>query len=103
MFVPILVIEINGLSPGAAGLVLTPGVVALAVLSPCRPYLRPCRHETPILAGLTVMALSALFISAFGAGGSPTLISLGMLGIGAGFAYPPTANAAANARGPQRS
>jgi DHA2 family metal-tetracycline-proton antiporter-like MFS transporter/DHA2 family florfenicol/chloramphenicol resistance protein-like MFS transporter len=44
------------------------------------------------------MALSVFFISAFGAGASPVLVSIGMLGIGTGlaFANPTTANAAAN-------
>jgi DHA2 family metal-tetracycline-proton antiporter-like MFS transporter len=34
VFVPLLLVEVNGLSAGAAGLVLTPGAVALAILSP---------------------------------------------------------------------
>jgi len=99
VFVPLLVVEVNGLSPGAAGLALTPGAVALAILSPLSGRLSDrIGVRIPILAGLTVMAISVFFISAFGAGASPILISIGMLGIGAGFAFsnPPTANAAAN-------
>jgi MFS transporter, DHA2 family, metal-tetracycline-proton antiporter len=99
VFVPLLVVEANGLSPGKAGLVLMPGAVAMAILSPLagrlsdRMGVRP-----PILAGLTVMGLSIFFVSAFGAGASPLLVSLGMLGTGVGFALanPPTTNAAAN-------
>ena len=34
LFVPLLVSQVNGLSPGQAGLVLTPGAVALAIISP---------------------------------------------------------------------
>ena len=34
VFVPLLVIEVNGLSPAEAGLVLTPGAVAIAMISP---------------------------------------------------------------------
>ncbi|MCA1730727.1 MAG: MFS transporter [Actinobacteria bacterium] len=34
VFVPLLVVEVNGISPVAAGLVLTPGAIAFAVLSP---------------------------------------------------------------------
>jgi DHA2 family metal-tetracycline-proton antiporter-like MFS transporter len=99
VLVPLLLVEANGLSAGAAGLALTPGAVALAVLSPLTGRLSDrIGVRTPILAGLTVMALSVFFISAFGAGASPVLVSIGMLGIGTGlaFANPTTANAAAN-------
>lgn len=34
VLVPLLVIEVNGLSPAEAGLVLTPGAIAVAILSP---------------------------------------------------------------------
>jgi MFS transporter, DHA2 family, metal-tetracycline-proton antiporter len=99
VFVPLLVVEVNGLSPGAAGLVLTPGAAALAILSPLtgrlsdRVGVRP-----PIVAGLVIMGLSALFISTF-AGASPVLIAAGVLGVGAGFAFiqSPANNAAASA------
>jgi len=99
VFVPLLVVEANGLSPGAAGLVLTPGAGALAILSPLsgrlsdRVGVRP-----PIVAGLVIMGFSALFISTF-AGASPVLIAAGILGVGAGFAFiqSPANNAAANA------
>jgi len=100
VFVPLLVVEANGLSPGAAGLVLTPGAVAIAVLSPLSGRLSDrIGVRIPILVGLSVMGLSIFFISAFGAGASPLLVSVGMLGSGVGFALanPPTTNAAANA------
>jgi DHA2 family metal-tetracycline-proton antiporter-like MFS transporter/DHA2 family florfenicol/chloramphenicol resistance protein-like MFS transporter len=100
VFVPLLVVEVNGLSPGAAGLVLTPGAVTMAILSPLAGRLSDrIGVRTSILAGLAIMALSILFLSTFGAGASPTLVSIGMLGIGAGFAfaYPPTTNAASGA------
>src|SRR5215216_5180496 len=99
VFVPLLLVEVNGLSAGAAGLALTPGAVALAILSPLSGRLSDrIGVRIPILTGLTVMALSVFFISAFGAGASPVLVSIGMLGIGTGlaFANPATANAAAN-------
>jgi DHA2 family metal-tetracycline-proton antiporter-like MFS transporter len=99
VFVPLLVVEANGLSPGAAGLVLTPGAAALAILSPLsgrlsdRVGVRP-----PIVAGLAIMALSILFMSTF-AGRSPVLIAAGILGVGVGFAFvqSPANNAAAGA------
>jgi predicted MFS family arabinose efflux permease len=100
VFVPLLIVEVNGLSPGAAGLVLTPGAIAQAILSPLAGQLSDrIGVRIPILAGLTVMGLSIFFISAFGAGASPFLVSLGMLGAGTGFAFagPSTTNAAANA------
>jgi fucose permease len=52
----------------------------------------------PIVVGLVIMGLSALFISTF-AGASPVLIAAGVLGVGAGFAFiqSPANNAAASA------
>ena len=98
VFVPLLVVEANGLSPGAAGLVLTPGAVAMAILSPLAGRLSDrIGVKIPILAGLAVMGLSIFLVSAFCAGASPVAVSLGMLGSGVGFALanPPTTNAAA--------
>ncbi|MCA1738433.1 MAG: MFS transporter, partial [Actinobacteria bacterium] len=100
VFVPLLVVEVNGISPVAAGLVLTPGAIAFAVLSPLTGRLSDHVGMTPpTLVGLTVMGLSVFFISAFGAGASPLVVSAAMLGVGVGFALanPPTTNAAANA------
>jgi MFS transporter, DHA2 family, metal-tetracycline-proton antiporter len=99
VFVPLLVVEVNGLSPGAAGLVLTPGAVALAILSPLTGRLSDRVGVRPlIVAGLMIMGLSALFISTF-AGASPVLIVVGILGVGIGFAFiqSPANNAAAGA------
>jgi len=99
VFVPLLVVEANGLSPGAAGLVLTPGAVALAILSPLSGRLSDrIGVRPPIVAGLVIMGFSALFISTF-AGASPVLIAAGILGVGAGFVFiqSPANNAAANA------
>jgi MFS transporter, DHA2 family, metal-tetracycline-proton antiporter len=104
VFVPLLVSEVNGLSPGQAGLVLTPGAVALAIISPLagrwsdRIGVRPL-----IFTGLVTMLLSVLSISTFGAGATPVVVSLGMLGVGAGFALAnsPNINAAASALGPE--
>lgn len=103
VFVPLLVSEVNGLSPGQAGLVLTPGAVALAILSPVAGRLSDrIGVRVLILAGLSVMLVSILFISTFGAGASSVIVSVGMLGVGAGFALAnsPNVNAAASALGP---
>jgi MFS transporter, DHA2 family, metal-tetracycline-proton antiporter len=99
VFVPLLVAKVNGLSPAAAGLVLTPGAVAMAILSPLAGRLSDhIGVRTPILAGITVMGLSIFFVSAFGAGASPLLVSLGMFGAGVGYALAssPTTNAVVN-------
>lgn len=100
VLVPLLVVEVNGFSPGAAGLVLTPGAVALAILSPLTGRISDrIGVRAPILAGLSLMALSTLFISTFAAGASALLVAAGVLGAGAGFAFivSPANNAAANA------
>ncbi|HEX2183458.1 MAG TPA: MFS transporter [Rubrobacteraceae bacterium] len=100
VLVPLLVSQANGLSPAATGLVLTPGAVALAILSPIAGRLSDrIGFKTLIYAGLGVMLLSVLFISAFAAGGPAYLVGIGMLGVGTGFALTnsPNVNAAAAA------
>ena len=99
VFVPLLVSEVNDLSAGRAGLVLAPGAIALALLSPYAGRLSDrIGVRTPLFAGLAVMLLSALFLSTFAAGGSAVLIATGMLGFGSGFAFVnPSATAAAAA------
>ncbi|HEX4993089.1 MAG TPA: MFS transporter, partial [Rubrobacteraceae bacterium] len=53
----------------------------------------------PVYAGLLVMLISVLLLSAFAAGASPVVVALGMLGVGIGFAFTnsPNVNAAAAA------
>jgi len=100
VLIPLLLIEVNGLSAGAAGLALTPGAVALALLSPLSGRLSDrIGVRIPILAGVAVMALSMLFISTFAAGASAVMVSAGMLGltIGMAFVQSPLTNAAAGA------
>jgi DHA2 family metal-tetracycline-proton antiporter-like MFS transporter/DHA2 family florfenicol/chloramphenicol resistance protein-like MFS transporter len=100
VFVPLLVIEVNGLSPAEAGLVLTPGAVAIAMISPRAGKLSDrVGARVLVVAGLSVMGLALFWLSTFGAGASPILASLGMFGVGTGFALsnPATTNAAANA------
>jgi DHA2 family metal-tetracycline-proton antiporter-like MFS transporter len=100
VLIPLLVSRANGLSPAATGLVLTPGAIALAILSPLAGRLSDrIGFKSLIYAGLGIMLLSVLFISAFAAGGAPYLVTVGMLGVGVGFALtnPPNVNAAAAA------
>jgi len=104
VFVPLLVSEVNGLSPGQAGIVLTPGAVALAILSPLAGRWSDKIGVRPLIfAGLAIMLLSVLSISTFGAGATPAIASLGMAGVGTGFALAnsPNINAAASALGPE--
>jgi DHA2 family metal-tetracycline-proton antiporter-like MFS transporter len=104
VFVPLLVSQVNGLSPGQAGLVLTPGAVALAIISPLAGRWSDKIGARPLIfAGLATMLLSILSISTLGAGSTPLAVSLGMLGVGAGFglANSPNVNAAASALGPE--
>ncbi len=100
VFIPLLISSVNGLSSGVAGLVLAPGAVALALLSPLAGRLSDrVGARPPVFAGLLIMLLSMLFLSTFGAGASPVVVSLGMLGMGTGFAFAnsPATNAAAAA------
>lgn len=101
--VPLLISQVNGLSSGTAGLVLAPGAVAVALLSPISGRLSDRAGVwIPISSGLTTMLLSVLFLSSFAAGSSPAAVALGMLGLGAGFAFvnSPITNAAASALPP---
>lgn len=98
--VPLLVVADNGLSTRVAGLVLAPSGLAVAMLSPVVGRLSDrVGARAPILAGLVMMGLSTLFISSWAAGESPLLISLGLLGVGIGFACinAPASNAATSA------
>ena len=98
--IPLLVAQVNGLPPGGTGLVLAPGAVALAILSPLTGRLSDrIGVKGPVYAGLSVMLLSVLFLSTFAAGASPIVVALGMLGVGIGFAFTnsPNVNAAAAA------
>jgi DHA2 family metal-tetracycline-proton antiporter-like MFS transporter/DHA2 family florfenicol/chloramphenicol resistance protein-like MFS transporter len=95
---PLLLIGENGLPAGAAGLALTPGAIALALLSPPSGRLSDrIGARTPIVAGLSVMALSAFFISTLAAGASAVMVSVGILGLMTGMAFvqSPLTNAAA--------
>ncbi|WP_372007326.1 MFS transporter [Paenibacillus chitinolyticus] len=99
VYIPLLIVEVSGLSPGAAGLVLLPGAAAVAVCSPAAGRLSDrIGAKLPVTAGLLVMGISLLFMSTFAAGSSPLLASIGMLGLGFGVAFTnsPANNAAAS-------
>jgi MFS transporter, DHA2 family, metal-tetracycline-proton antiporter len=96
---PLLLSDANGLSSGGIGLVLAPGAVAVAFLSPVAGRLSD-RFGPRLLVrtGLATIALSTFFVATFAAGGSVVLVALGILGQGLGFAAAnsPNANAATN-------
>jgi DHA2 family metal-tetracycline-proton antiporter-like MFS transporter/DHA2 family florfenicol/chloramphenicol resistance protein-like MFS transporter len=101
--IPLLVSQVNGLRPGATGLVLAPGAIALAILSPVAGRLSDrIGFKAPVYVGLAIMVLSVLFLSTFAAGAPPVVVALGMLGVGVGFAFTnsPNVNAAAAALPP---
>jgi DHA2 family metal-tetracycline-proton antiporter-like MFS transporter len=97
VFVPLLVVDVNGLTPGAGALVMVPAGVAVALLSPLIGRLADRIGTRPlVLTGLALMAVSVLFLSTvtsvIGAGA-------GMLGLSAGFilVLTPIISAAASA------
>jgi MFS transporter, DHA2 family, metal-tetracycline-proton antiporter len=99
VFTPLLLVEVNGLAPGTAGLVLTPAAVVLALLSPLTGRLSDRIGGRPIIvAGLGIMALALLWLATV-AGAAPLLVGVGMIGMGVGSAciQSPLNNAATTA------
>lgn len=87
VFVPLLVVEVNGLSPGQAGMILLPGGAAVAVLSPLAGRLSArWGNKRVIISGVAVMGISTFYLSAFAAGASPVWVCLGVMGVGIAFA-----------------
>jgi MFS transporter, DHA2 family, metal-tetracycline-proton antiporter len=98
VLVPLMLSEVNGLGAGVVGLALAPGAVVVALLSPAAGrFSDRIGARPPIVAGLLVMLLSLLALSAFGAGASPFFVAAGILGVGTGFALftSPNTNATA--------
>jgi MFS transporter, DHA2 family, metal-tetracycline-proton antiporter len=99
VFVPLLLVLVGGLSPSAAGLVLTPGAVAMALLSPRAGRLSDSVGPRPlIVTGLALLALAALAMSFFASGGALAAAAVILAAdIGIAFLNAPTTNAAAAA------
>jgi MFS family permease len=94
---PLLLSAENGLPAAGIGLVLAPGAIVVAVLSPLAGRLSDrIGPRALVRLGLTVILASTLFISAYAAGTSPVWVGAGLLGLGLGFAIvnSPNANAA---------
>ncbi|PSL55807.1 DHA2 family metal-tetracycline-proton antiporter-like MFS transporter/DHA2 family florfenicol/chloramphenicol resistance protein-like MFS transporter [Saccharothrix carnea] len=86
VFVSLLVVEVNGLTPGQGALVMIPAGVAVAALSPLIGRLADRVGTRPlVLAGLTLVGLFSLFLSTFTGGSSPVPAAIGILGLSIGF------------------
>ncbi|WP_289139274.1 MFS transporter [uncultured Brevibacillus sp.] len=100
VFVPLLIVEINGLTPGKAGLTLLPGGAAVALLSPWVGRISDrVGTKSLMITGLIIMGVSTLYLSSFASGASPILVSIGVMGAGIAFAFinSPANNAAVGA------
>ncbi|MFD4403416.1 MFS transporter [Nocardia sp. NPDC058499] len=85
VFVPLLVVEVHGLTPGSGALVMIPAGIAVAALSPLLGRLaRRFGTTTLVSAGLALTGLSSVFLSGW-AGGSVVAAGTGILGISLGF------------------
>jgi DHA2 family florfenicol/chloramphenicol resistance protein-like MFS transporter len=100
VYVPLLVVEVNGLTPGEAGIILLPGGAAVAICSPWVGRISDRFGSNRLVAaGVVMMGISTLFLSTFASGASPVLVSVGALGAGVAFALinSPINNAAVSA------
>ncbi|MDX3108794.1 MFS transporter [Nonomuraea angiospora] len=106
VFVPLLVVDVNGLEPGAGALVMVPAGVAVAVLSPLIGRLADrIATRRLVLAGLVAVGLFSLFLSTFAGGSSAIPAGLGILGLSVGFFFvlTPIISAAASALPPDQA
>ncbi|AZM46671.1 MFS transporter [Streptomyces sp. WAC 06738] len=86
VFVPLLLVEVNGLTPGQGALVMIPAGVVVALLSPSIGRLASrATPRPPVLAGLALIGLSALWLSTFTGGSSVIPAGVGILGLSIGF------------------
>ncbi|RKT86861.1 MFS transporter, DHA2 family, metal-tetracycline-proton antiporter/MFS transporter, DHA2 family, florfenicol/chloramphenicol resistance protein [Saccharopolyspora antimicrobica] len=102
VFVPLLLVDVNGLAPGTGALVMVPAGIAVAVLSPLIGRITDrIGTRLLVLAGLTIMALSAAFLAA---AHSVLPTAAGILGLSVGFilVLTPIINAAAGALPPEQ-
>ncbi|GAA3197681.1 MULTISPECIES: MFS transporter [Streptomyces] len=86
VFVPLVLVEVNGLTPGEGAFVMIPAGVAVALVSPLIGRLSGrVGARGPVLTGIALMGTSALALSAFTGGASALPAGAGILGIGLGF------------------
>lgn len=88
VLVPLLVIEVNGLTAAEGSLVMIPGGIALAISSTLAGRLnsRGTGHRPLTLVGLGLITIAMVLLSTV-AGRTPLLAAVAVLMIGAGFAF----------------
>ncbi|MEV6124661.1 MFS transporter [Streptomyces sp. NPDC052077] len=88
VFVPLLLVEVNELTPGKGALVMIPAGVVTALLSPWIGRLAG-RVDTRalVLSGLGLIGLFSLFLSSFTGGSSVVFAGVGILGLSIGFMF----------------
>lgn len=94
---PLLLVGQGGLSTLSTGLVLAPGAIAVAVLSPVAGrFSDRVGPRAVLLASLTVLLAGTLFVASFAVGAQAYVVALGLLAMGIGYAgvTSPAANAA---------
>lgn len=85
VLVPLMLVEHNGMTPTEAGLVLTPGAIAIAVGSRIAGTVSDrIGPRIPITAGLSTMLVAAVYLSTIGAGADAWVVAIGVLVSGAG-------------------
>jgi DHA2 family metal-tetracycline-proton antiporter-like MFS transporter len=103
---PLLLSEENGLPAAGIGLVLAPGALTVALLSPLTGRLSDrIGPRALVRIGLVIMLVSTFAVSAFAAGAPALWVSAGLWGLGLGFAAvnSPNANAATATLSPEES
>ncbi|OZM81847.1 MFS transporter [Pseudonocardia sp. MH-G8] len=86
VFVPLLLVDVHGLTPGAGALVMIPAGLAVAALSPLIGRLADRVGTRPlVLAGVATMGLFALLLSTYAGNTSVVPTAIGILGLSAGF------------------
>lgn len=88
VFVPLLLVEVNELTPGKGALVMIPAGVVTALLSPWIGRLAGrVNARVLVLFGLGLIGLFSLFLSSFTGGSSVVFAGIGILGLSIGFMF----------------
>ncbi|MFG2695875.1 MFS transporter [Kitasatospora sp. NPDC048407] len=88
VFVPLLLVEVNELTPGKGALVMIPAGVVTALLSPWIGRLAGrVDARVLVLLGLGLIGLFSLFLSSFAGGSSVVFAGAGILGLSIGFMF----------------
>ncbi|MFE2111186.1 MFS transporter [Kitasatospora sp. NPDC059463] len=105
VFVPLLLVEVDELTPGKGALVMIPAGVVTALLSPWIGRLAGrVDARVLVLCGLGLLGLFSLFLSSFAGGASVVFAGAGVLGLSIGFTVVMTTviGAAASALPPEQ-